>query len=120
MHILPFQQQIASANADRTSATPSSPDSFMYSHFKTLQVSVSQTQDIGHQGISVSWTGGEPTDQLGGTIQANFLQMMECWGDASTGPDPEQCEYGSPGLLDVSTRFILGLAGQRPGFDAPE
>jgi hypothetical protein len=92
-------QPIASANADRTSATPSSPDSFMYSDFKTLQVTVSQTQDIGHQGISVSWTGGQPTDQLGGTIQANFLQMMECWGDASTGPDPEQCEYGSQGVL---------------------
>lgn len=92
---------IASANADRTSATPASQVSFMYADFKTLQVKVSQTQDIGHQGITVTWTGGLPTTQVG-TIQANYLQMMECYGDATTGPTPDQCEYGSPGLLPTA------------------
>ncbi len=38
------------------------------------------------------------TAQNGG-VQANFLQMMECYGDATTGPTPSQCQYGSTGLL---------------------
>ena len=46
----------------------------------------------------MSWTGGEPTIEEGGG-QANFLQMMECYGDAATGPDPEDCEFGSAGSL---------------------
>ena len=85
---------IASANADRSSANPQSPLSFMYKDFQTLQVSVNQTKGIGRQGITVTWTGGVPT--LGfGVAQANYLQMMECYGDASTGPTPDQCEYGT-------------------------
>jgi len=99
---------IDSATNDRRSTSPSSPLSFMYSDFKNLQVTVSQTLDIEHQGITVSWTGGLPTEQVG-TIQAGFLQMMECWGDATTGPTPEQCEYGSPGLLP-STASNGGIA----------
>ncbi len=89
---------IDGSNSDRSSSTPQSKLSFMYSDFKNLQVKVSQTQNIGHQGITVSWTGGLETTQLG-SLQANFLQMMECWGDATTGPTPDQCEYGSLGLL---------------------
>jgi hypothetical protein len=91
-------QPIASANADRGSATPTSPYSFMYSDFKNLSVTVSKTKDITHQGVTVTWKGGEPTfDQSG--PQGNFLQLMECYGDSSSGPDPNACEYGSPGLL---------------------
>jgi hypothetical protein len=90
---------IAAANADRGSATPTSPLSFMYPDFKNLQVTVSQTQDITHQGITVTWKGGEPTIENGGGVQGNFLQLMECYGDASTGPSPQGCEYGSAGLL---------------------
>src|SRR5262249_41641943 len=37
---------IAAANADRGSANPTSPLSFMYPDFKNLQLTVSQTQDI--------------------------------------------------------------------------
>ena len=98
---------IPSANEDRSSATPTSPDSFMYNDFKNLVVTVSQTQDLGQQGITVSWTGGEPTIETG-IVQANFLQMMECWGDASTGPTPEQCEYGSAGLLPSAQNALIG------------
>jgi hypothetical protein len=88
-------------NADRTNQ--SSTLWFMYSEFQNLSVTVSQTQDIGHQGITVSWNwtqGGKPvaTAQNGG-FQSDFLQMMECYGDATTGPTPSQCEYGSTGLL---------------------
>jgi len=96
------------ANTDRTSASPTSPDWFMYKDFKNLAVTVSQTEDLGHQGITVSWTGGQPTDYAGGVVQDNFLQMMECWGDATTGPTPEQCEYGSAGLLPSSQDARIG------------
>ena len=42
---------------------PTRPLSFMYSDFKNLKVTVSQTQNITHQGITVSWTGAPPPRQ---------------------------------------------------------
>jgi hypothetical protein len=98
---------ITGANDDRSSANPTSPDSFMYNDFKNLVVNVSQTQDLGQQGITVTWSGGEPTIQTG-IVKADFLQMMECWGDATTGPTPEQCEYGSAGLLPSAQNANIG------------
>ncbi len=102
-----------SPNSDRSSASPSSPLSFMYDDFKNLKVTVSQTQDITHQGITVSWTGGQQSLQVGGDLGANYLQIMECYGDASSGPTPEQCEYGSANLLSGGTA-VPGI-GQRGG-----
>ena len=88
-----------SPNSDRSSSNPTSPLKFMYDDFKNLQVTVSQTQNIGHQGITVKWTGGV-SSRVGITPQADFLQMMECYGDPTTGlPNPEDCEYGSTGML---------------------
>jgi hypothetical protein len=83
-------------NSDRSSGTGSL--SFMDADFENLQVTVSQTQGITHQAITVSWKGMAAT-QIQGTAQIDFLQMMECYGDSSTGPSPEDCEYGSSGLL---------------------
>lgn len=112
-------------NADRSSASPSGPLSFMYNDFKTLQVTVSQTQDITQQGITVSWTGGEPTTETVSPT-GNFLELMECYGDASSGPDPEDCEYGSPGVMpsvpnvSVDSRFgDLCVPGAVPSTQSP-
>ena len=71
--------------------------SFYDSDFKTLQVTVSETENIGHQGITVSWSGmpAPPND----SPQVDFMQMMECYGDSSAGPSPEDCMYGSLGML---------------------
>jgi hypothetical protein len=80
-------------NSDRASG--SGPLSFMYNDFKNLKVTVSQTQDITQEGLTISWTGGVPSTVSGGAAQANFLQLMECWGDSTNGPDPEDCEFGS-------------------------
>src|SRR5215813_3594837 len=106
-------QPIASANADRGSATPASPYSFMYSDFKNLSVTVSQTRDITHQGITVTWKGGAPTIVQGNAVAANFLQLMECYGDSSSGPDPNACEYGkgveSPGT--IANNPAVGVRG---------
>jgi hypothetical protein len=90
-----------SPNSDRSSANPTSPLSFMYPDFKSLVFTISQTQDIGHGGITVSWTGGKPTADSG-FVQGDFMQMMECWGDASTGPTPNHCEFGSNGMLGTN------------------
>lgn len=72
--------------------------------FPGLKVTVSQTEDLIQQGITVSWTGAQqstvPTQQLGGT---NFLQIAQCWGDEpgsnGTRPDRTTCQYGG---LDVT------------------
>jgi hypothetical protein len=96
-----------SPNSDRSSASPKSPLSFMYNDFKNLQVTVGQTQDVGHQSITVTWTGGKPTPAINnGNVPSNFLQMMECYGDSPAGPSPEQCEYGAPNLLQQSNQGI--------------
>lgn len=87
-----------SPNSDRSSASPTSPLSFMYGDFKNLKFTISQTQDIVHQGITVTWSGGVPTTATSDDV-ANFMQVMECYGDAATGPSPEDCEFGSPNLL---------------------
>lgn len=96
-------------NSGRLAGT--GPLSFMYSDFKSLQVTVSQTQNIGHQGITIKWTGGKQTD-LQITPQDNFLQMMECYGDSDTGPSPEDCEYGSTGLLPQQAVTNPGIGGR--------
>jgi hypothetical protein len=75
---------------------PSSPLAFMYDDFKNLKVTVGQTQDLVHQAVKVTWSGGTRT---AGQFQGDFLQMMQCYGDAATGPDPQGCQYGSAGLL---------------------
>jgi hypothetical protein len=90
---------IAAANADRGSANPTSPLSFMYPDFKNLQVTVSQTQDITHQGVTVTWQGGQPTNLFDGRPATDFLQLMECYGDASSGPSPQGCEFGDGSML---------------------
>jgi hypothetical protein len=102
------------SNADRTNQ--SSPLWFMYQDFQALSVTVSQTQDIGHQGITVSWNW-VPTVEPGGQVFGDFLQMMECYGDASTGPTPEQCEYGSAGLLPNGA--AAGLASRTGNLCTP-
>jgi hypothetical protein len=105
---------VASANADRSSPNPTSPLKFMYGDFKNLQVTVSQTQNITHQGVTVTWSGGQPTVTGGGFIAGNYLQMMECYGDSSSGPDPTQCQYGSPIALP-NTNSAGYFIGQREG-----
>ena len=82
------------SNADRAAGTGSL--SFMDSEFAGLQVTVSQTEDLTHQGITVSWKGAQASSRA---PSFDFMQMMECYGDSSSGPSPEGCEYGSPGML---------------------
>ncbi|MFF3558884.1 hypothetical protein ACFYXS_02410 [Streptomyces sp. NPDC002574] len=66
--------------------------------FADLKVTVSQTKSLVNQVIKVSWTDATPT--ISDTnYAADYLQLMQCWGDASTGPDPEQCQFGGTSAL---------------------
>jgi phosphate ABC transporter phosphate-binding protein len=62
--------------------------------FANLRVTVGQTKNLINQQVSVSWTGGAPT-QPSGQFGVNYLQIMQCWGDDPTGPDRAQCQYGA-------------------------
>jgi len=62
--------------------------------FASLAVTVGQTKDLVDQRVHLSWTGGAPTVFKGSEFAANFLQIMQCWGDPVAGPDRTQCEYG--------------------------
>ncbi len=64
--------------------------------FADLRVTVSQTRDLINQTVKVSWTGGTPTEPRNGSnFSLNYLQIMQCWGDAADGPTREQCEFGA-------------------------
>jgi hypothetical protein len=112
-------------NSDRGSTAPTGSLSFMYNDFKNLKVTVSQTQDITHQGVTVSWTGGEQTTALTSPT-GNFLELMECYGDSDSGPDPADCEWGSPGVMSsvpnasVDARYgDLCVPGSVPSASSP-
>ena len=95
-------------NADRASGS-GSPLSFMDGDFKNLQITVSQTENIGQQGVTVSWTGANPTGDTD-SQHLNFMQMMECYGDSASGPSPEDCLFGSDGSQadDIENNFNAG------------
>ena len=90
-----FDHTSGTVTMDRAAGTGTL--SFMDSEFKNFQVTVSQTENIGQQGLTVSWTGAEPPPSA--SPQFDFLQMMECYGDSDSGPSPEGCEFGSAGML---------------------
>lgn len=82
--------------------------SHFYNEFKDFQVTVSQTRNLSNQGVRVNWSGLGRT--VPGEFASNFVQIMQCWGDAS-GPTPQQCQWGSP---IVATEFLMGsFAGNR-------
>ncbi|HEX4705705.1 MAG TPA: hypothetical protein VH352_26540 [Pseudonocardiaceae bacterium] len=88
---------------------PNSPLSFMYPDFQNLKITVSQTQNLVHQAISVTWTGLPSNGTNGG-----FLQLMQCYGDDANGPDPSACEFGTPSNL-LPSGLVNVSAGSRGG-----
>lgn len=97
---------------NRTVVAPrdqASPLSFMYPDFQNLKVTVSQTQDLSHQAVEIDWSGLFANGTNGG-----FLQIMQCYGDSSSGPDPEGCEFGTPANL-LPSGLANASAGSRGG-----
>ncbi|MEU3980956.1 hypothetical protein AB0F77_12685 [Streptomyces sp. NPDC026672] len=66
--------------------------------YADLHLTVSQTRDLVNQVVKVSWKGAAPTVS-DTTYAADYLQIMQCWGDAADGPDPEQCQFGGSSAL---------------------
>ncbi|WP_327308047.1 hypothetical protein OG730_35270 [Streptomyces sp. NBC_01298] len=66
--------------------------------FADLKVTVGQTRNLVGQVVKISWTGGKPTVS-DTAYSANYLQIMQCWGDASTGPAVDQCQFGGSSAL---------------------
>ena len=81
--------------------------------FKNMQVTVSQTQNLVHQAVQVTWTGAPATAS---NLGSDYFQMMECYGDAATGPDPEGCEYGADGLIAAGGASYVNT---RSGYECP-
>jgi hypothetical protein len=85
----------ASADAGgSSSAVTKSGTKGPYDDFSNLKVTVEQTKELRDQAVKVSWTGGTPTQQIGVPNGADFLEIMQCWGDSTNGPDREQCVWG--------------------------
>ncbi len=87
--------------------------------YSGLRVTVNQTQNLVNQAISVSWTGGTPT-QSSTAFQSDYLQIFECWGDPQTadpadttdpGPLPTQCQFGA------ETTSSSAYPVKEPGFE---
>lgn len=81
--------------------------------FAAVQVTVCQTTQLVNQVVTVQWSGGEPTVPVNnaGRFQRHFLQIMQCWGDDSTGPRPEQCQWG--GLSPDTARGGVYVNGRQ-------
>lgn len=107
----PAQAAAPTGSAKTVTAQDYDPDA-ADAPFPGLSVTVSQTDDLVQQGVTVSWKGAAqstiPTQQTGGE---NFLQIAQCWGDEpgsdGTRPDRTTCQYGGfnlPGDSRLSDR----------------
>ncbi len=110
--VVPLDRADAAGSSSAVTVEAADQDTdIAHAPFPDLAVTVSQTQGLEAQGIVVSWTGASlsqaPTGQTGG---ANFLQIMQCWGDDPDNPgqpDRRTCQYGavaSPGATRDSVR----------------
>lgn len=116
----------ADSSAMTLTAAQQDPDA-ANAPFPDLSVTVSQTTNLGSQGIRLTYTGGrqsaQPSNEVAG---ANFLQVMQCWGDLEDAsgkpvldahgqaqPDRTTCQYGAgqtlgvPGQSRTSTKASL-------------
>ncbi|MEW1643102.1 hypothetical protein [Streptomyces sp. NPDC091219] len=86
----PGAERAQAATAESSAVTESGAQGAYGDDFSKLKVTVHQTKELTGQGVRVTWTGGEPS----ANDQTDFLSVMQCWGDAATGPDRTQCEFG--------------------------
>ena len=95
-----FGLAATSSRAAVTASPPAAAAVTVSGHgpFANLKVTVGQTAHLVDQVIKVSWTGGTPT--ISSTqYAADYLQIMQCWGDSAAGPDPRQCQFGGSSAL---------------------
>ncbi|MFE3034663.1 hypothetical protein ACFXKY_23840 [Streptomyces canus] len=74
--------------------------------FKDMKFTVSQTEHLTSQAISVKWSGGTASTFAGTLFNTDFVQIMQCWGDDdrtvpdNPGPPRTQCQYGASPTTD--------------------
>ncbi|MFC4244857.1 hypothetical protein ACFOYW_15895 [Gryllotalpicola reticulitermitis] len=74
--------------------------------FGGLQLTVSQTTGLRHQGVNLTVTGAAS----GSGQQPDSLLVMQCWGTATeTAPDPEDCQDGV-GTVDGGSYVQRGFS----------
>jgi hypothetical protein len=59
--------------------------------FAGLSVTVAKTRGLVNEVVPLTWHGAAPTR---GNFTVDYLQIMQCWGDDTSGPQREQCQYG--------------------------
>lgn len=91
--VTPSAQPAKAATGSGSAATVSGAGDFA-----ALKVTVGQTRNLVDQVVKVSWTGGDPTVS-DTAYAANYLQIMQCWGDSPAGPAPDQCQFGGSSAL---------------------
>ena len=68
--------------------------------FASLKVTVSQTRDLVNQAVKLTWAGGKATNDPA-AFDVDYLQVMQCWGDGTAGPERTQCEFGGNAAFDT-------------------
>lgn len=81
---------------DRSGMVDDADGSGHWDDFKDLEVTVSQTEGLIDQAITVSAAGMPPTERdFGAGGVRNFLQVMQCWGaDPNDADFAETCQWG--------------------------
>ncbi|MGH3846168.1 MAG: hypothetical protein ACRDS0_32830, partial [Pseudonocardiaceae bacterium] len=88
--------------------------------FANLQVTVGQTKNLINQVITVTWKGGVLTTPPT-AFAANFLQIMQCWGDDPAGPDRTQCQFGTGSVGSLAPgNWVTGRQVQAAPVDPKE
>ncbi len=67
--------------------------------FADLDVTVAKTKNLGNEAVRVSWQWNGTNPGSHATMSTtswdyNYLSVFQCWGDGTSGPDREQCQYG--------------------------
>ncbi|MGW1884821.1 hypothetical protein [Streptomyces sp. NPDC001970] len=68
--------------------------------YANVKVTVGQTRNLVNQAVKISWQGAAPTVP-DTNYAANYLQIMQCWGDDAAGPSPEQCQFGGTSAQEL-------------------
>ncbi|MFC4245224.1 hypothetical protein ACFOYW_17785 [Gryllotalpicola reticulitermitis] len=86
--------------------------------FKNLSLTVDQTESLGNQTVTLSYTGVGQGGTNGTATDGPLLDVMQCWGaDDSDNPDPAHCESGVGG---VDSGIAYGLPSRQIAPGSPD
>jgi hypothetical protein len=87
---------------DRSHMVDDADGSGHWDDFKDLEVTVSQTEGLIDQAVTVTASGMAPSVSQNNSGFQNFLQIFQCWGaDPNAADFAETCQFGSYSWLEV-------------------